>query len=183
MKLVINYDLLEKINSANGVLNLQRIMIKEMKIQSIFYGALSGLDLLIPGNDGVQWGTNLTICSTWFVLKVVLSSILELQIKDKTEFAAYLELVKLSIQLGNSNINTSPELLKESELIKTEYKSIYKKLRFTVQQNKYILLPTYDGMGDIKDTSILQEHEIGSKEYILSIGSPSRKFVFAHSYN
>ena len=37
---------------------------------------------------------------------------------------------------------------------------------------KYISLPSYNYNGEITETLILQEHVIGSKEYILSINKP-----------
>jgi hypothetical protein len=80
-------------------------------------------------------------------------------------------------------MSTSADLLKKSELIKTEYKLIHEKSMPIIHQNRYILVPTYNGLGDIKDTSILQEHEIGSKQYTLSIGSPSKKLKLAYAYN
>lgn len=38
-------------------------------------------------------------------------------------------------------------------------------------------------MGDIIETSILQEHNLGSKEYILSIGSPNKVLKLKPAFN
>lgn len=38
-----------------------------------------------------------------------------------------------------------------------------------LKEETYILVPSYTFNGDIKDTSILQEHRIESKEYVLSL--------------
>lgn len=181
MKIVINYDLLEKINSANGHLNLQRIMLNELKTQALFFGAFTGIDVITFMKDGLHWKTNLAICSSWFAFRTIMTAMVEHKYKERFELLAYLELAKLSLKLNNLNVNTSPKLLQKSELSTTEYKFVNDKFLPTIQQNKYILVPTYDGLGGIKDTSILQEHEIGSKQYVLSIGSPSRSFKLAYA--
>jgi len=41
-------------------------------------------------------------------------------------------------------------------------------------EKKYINVPVYDSIGDIKTVSIEQEHIIGSKQYVLSLGSPNQ---------
>ncbi|MGE5455930.1 MAG: hypothetical protein ACM3O4_02320 [Ignavibacteriales bacterium] len=181
MKIVINYDLLEKINSANGHLNLQRIMLNELKAQALFIGIFTGIDMISPTKDGIHWGANLAACSTWFALRAIMTVMVEHKFKDRIELLAYMELAKLSLKLNDLNVKTSPDLLKKSELSTTEYKFVNENFRPIIQQNKYILVPTYDGLGGIKDTSILQEHEIGSKQYVLSIGSPSRIFKLAYA--
>ena len=43
------------------------------------------------------------------------------------------------------------------------------------------MVPSYTFNGDIKDTSVLQEHIIGSKEYVLSLGSPKKVWKPAYS--
>lgn len=181
MKIIINYDLLEKVNSANGHLNLQRIMLNELKTQAIFLGIFTGVDMISPTKDGIHWRANLAVCSTWFVFRFIMTAMVEHKFKDRIELLAYMELAKLSLKLNDLNVKTSPDLLKKSELSTTEYKFVNDKFKPVIQQNKYILVPTYDGLGDIKDTSILQEHEIGTKQYVLSIGSPSRSFKLAYA--
>ncbi len=48
-------------------------------------------------------------------------------------------------------------------------------------EKKYILVPTYDYLGEIQSTSILQEHVVGSKIYVLSLGSEAKEYRFAYS--
>ena len=48
-------------------------------------------------------------------------------------------------------------------------------------ESKYILVPTYDFNNNIKNTSILQEHIVGTDKYVLSIGSPKKELKLAYS--
>ena len=176
MKLINNYDLMDKIQGANGVISYQKILLKELKKQVLFYGAFAIFDLAVASNHEVQWLTNTTICSTFLLANVVVRTVLETKFKDTIQYKSFLELTKLSLQLADLNINTNPFLLKEAEVIQTDYKVRFnEKYRPILEQNKYILVPSYDSIGEVKDTSIIQEHNVGSKEWILSIGSPEKR--------
>ena len=37
------------------------------------------------------------------------------------------------------------------------------------------MVPTYDFKGTVSETSMLQEHVVGTKSYVLTLGSPKRK--------
>ena len=85
-------------------------------------------------------------------------------------------LKRLAIELKDLYVNTDYNSLLKSELVTKKYKiQINKENILSVFENKYILVPTYDFNGNVKTTSILQEHEIGTSEYVLSIGSPKKK--------
>lgn len=93
------------------------------------------------------------------------------------------ELCDLSLKINQLNIKTSGELL----LYSIEY---YKEHKFVlsengipgVMQNKFINIPVYND-GDIEETSILQEHKIGTRKYVLSLGSPAKYRLFKPAYN
>ena len=73
------------------------------------------------------------------------------------------------------NVDTSFELLKQSELYDKKYEiKLNEKKLPEIIQSKYILVPTYDYLGSVKETSIVQKHIMGSKDYILSLGSPQK---------
>ena len=87
-------------------------------------------------------------------------------------------LERLALLLSTVNVNTSYDLLEESECYYRKYKFKFNKDKILqVLESKYILVPVYDTNGDTKKVSILQEHVIGSKEYVLSMGSPKRALV------
>ena len=85
-------------------------------------------------------------------------------------------LKKLAITLKELNVNTTYDMLLESELSEVEYKVSFdeSKIPFLMQE-KYVLVPSYDYNGKVVDTSILQEHTVGSREYVLTLGKPSKK--------
>lgn len=92
------------------------------------------------------------------------------------------DLQKLSLQLNELNVKTSGELLLDSKVYHKQHKFVLSEKGIPgIMQNKYINIPTYDN-GDIKETSILQEHKIGTKEYVLSLGSPTKRQVFKPAY-
>ena len=85
--------------------------------------------------------------------------------------------------LKELNVDTTYELLKKSECYHKIYNlKLNEKKIPQIIESKYILLPSYDYKGDITNTSLLQEHVVGSKTYVLSLGKPSKKVVkFAYS--
>ena len=95
-------------------------------------------------------------------------------------------LKRLVGQLNEHKINTSYDLLLESELYEKKYKLQFDKDRLLyILEKKYVLVKTYGFNNTIKKTSILQEHVVGSKEYVLSLGTPMKKTQprLAHAYS
>ena len=90
-------------------------------------------------------------------------------------------LLRLIPRLEQAEILTSLALIKSSKC----YNKVYnlhlntKKLP-EILESKYILVPTYEKDGTIKDTSILQEHVVGSKVYKLSLGKPVKELKVAY---
>lgn len=66
-------------------------------------------------------------------------------------------------------------------MIKKYKVEVNKKQLPHIAEEKYILVPSYTYNGDTKDTSVLQGHIVGSKQYVLSLGSPKK--VFKPSYS
>ncbi len=184
MKFTINYDLMDKINTANGIIDMKKIILKELKKQLFFLSFYTGFDILRDGVDEIQWKTNLLICSGFLIINTAIFSALESKFKNHSEYKACLDLIKLSIDLGNKlNINTNADLLKQSELKEVDYRLMSQKGIPYIKQEKYILVPAYDGLENMKKVSILQEHEIGSKEYVLSVGSPKKALELKPVFN
>ena len=95
---------------------------------------------------------------------------------------ADLRLKTLVSMLNDININTDYSLIKDSKCYHTvrNLKLNEKKIPQIVE-SKYILLHAYDNKGDIVETSLLQEHVMGSKQYVLSMGSPQKALKLAYS--
>lgn len=182
MKLIINYDLLEKIKEANNGIKLEKNIKHELKVQSFLFTIFPLIDLAMLGE--VQWLKNLILCSCYFTINVGIKTLVDKIFKERTELIAFAHLIMLASQLNDLNVKTNADLLKESEVYKTEYKLLVNENKLPIiTQKKYILVPTYNGLGNITDTSILQEHILGSDEYELSIGSPEKKLVLKPVYN
>ena len=77
--------------------------------------------------------------------------------------------------LERINVNTNYNLLLESYCYSkvTNFKLNDNKLPLLVE-SKYILVPSFDYNGSLIDTSILQEHVLGSDRYTLSKGNPAK---------
>lgn len=173
MKLIINYDLLNRIKESETGMNLQKNIIRELKVQSVAFSMSCAIDLAILGKAYIF--KNLLFCGIYFVPGFVMLNAIDMAFQTNNKRRANMELILLSLRLKDINISTSLDLIKESQVYKTEYKIIKNKDKIPViKQDKYIMIPTYNGMGDIVETSILQEHNLGSKEYILSIGNPNK---------
>lgn len=93
------------------------------------------------------------------------------------------ELCDLSLKLNQLNIKISGELLLDSIEYYKEHKFVLSENGIPgVMQNKFINIPVYND-GDIEETSILQEHKIGTRQYVLSLGSPNKYRLFKPAYN
>ena len=78
--------------------------------------------------------------------------------------------------LQDLGVNTDYELLLESEAYETKYRLKLNEKRLPILfESKYIMVPSHGFNGYIKETSILQEHVVGTKKYVLSLGSPKRE--------
>ena len=89
------------------------------------------------------------------------------------------DLKKLIPQLNQLNISTNFEKILKSEEYEREYKLQKEDGKLPeFQEHKYIMMPCYDlysGNNNAdREVSIHQEHVVGSKQYVLSLGSPTK---------
>ena len=176
MKLVINYDFMEAVCNAREPFNAFKVVRNNKKKWKVVNLPLFVAFTFIDPDRIVG---NAIIISSYMVLEVASHMIVHSIVKEDTYYneASY-QLRNLVSQLGNLNISTDYELLLQSELYKKDRKLELKK-NSHILESKYIMVPTYNFNGDVKDTSILQEHVIGSREYVLSLGSTTKVYKFA----
>lgn len=176
MKLVINYDLMEKIQQAKEEFGISVVLKKNLKKVSGWFGVYTTINLA-TGQPIDKAIANAAITASMVLLMFSTTDLVKYRILgDFDRRKAINDLARLSRQLGQVNISTSVDLLLESEESSREYKiEINDRKIPCILQEKYILVPTYSN-DQIKETSILQEHIIGSKQYVLSIGSPTKVF-------
>jgi len=178
MKIIINYDLLSKVSEANSGFALDKsikhilkcsLVVESICIPIYVAGNYSFVDIIKDASK------TLAFQSLWCMIIDLLFSKFEKQI-------ALEQLKKLTKELKNININTNYELLLNSYKDQTRYK-LEKNNSFIpkIKQEKYIIVPINEN-GEEKEISILQEHVIGSRNYVLSRGTcvkqKSLKLVF-----
>lgn len=187
MKIKINYDLIDKIAEAKGEYKLQKhtnLVLRNMA--PLFLGSVIGgiidvasgtytIEQEIPRvitYSGVAFTSGIAIVSLLdkIIPKVMGTTAEELAMKD---------LSALSFQLNQLDINTNKELLLDSKEYHKEHKFILTEKGIPgIMQKKYINIPTTHN----DEISIVQEHKIGSKQYVLSLGSPTRIKSFKPAY-
>ena len=183
MKLIINYDLTNKLKDINEPYGIRKI-VRNNKPEILFY-ILSSLpfDLLIA-HESLKTAEVMALFQVLTYFTIEFSDYIDSG--DHYKKIAIKDLRNLVSLLRDNYIKTDLELLKKSEVYEKNYQlHLNQEKIIEVLESKYILIPTYDFNGYIKNTSILQEHILGSNDYILSLGSPSKKFklVYARNFN
>jgi len=184
MKIVNDYDLIEKINKSKGKIDLLKIILRSMA----WVAPVCGLNHLF--NLSIDFFKYIAVDPLKFLLIhyfiTVTTAVLSKIYVDKSRKCVISfnnDLLKLLNKLRESGIKTDLELLNDSKEDLVEYKFINEDARLRLRENKYILIPTNDGFGGVKDVSVLQEHNIGSKVYVLSLGSPKKCAKPVRVYN
>lgn len=173
MKLKINYDLIEKIKESKSGIRLHKIF-KE-RINNVVFA----LGISLPLYPLLSVKGQLISISWVFVHNGILGSVDYLLDKRKQytlKQSANSDLLYLVNALSRLEVKTTTELLKDAEIIKTGYKLKFRdsdKLP-VIKEEKYIEVPLCNGY---KET-LLQEHNIGSKDYELSVQEPVKKVQF-----
>ena len=188
MEIVLNYDLLEAIKNVNEPFGPRKIIRnqKERFFLLIPLGAslacylqrCYGIDADIK--EWLKWLRCYLICSTTSLgTDFFVNHIFCKKFNSENDIWAtisIIELKKLVLLLKNINVNTSFNMLLDSELYNKELELLHDSILPTMISKKYIYIPTYDDYGNDSKTSVVQEHIIGSKEYTLSIGTPHKKY-------
>lgn len=168
MKLIINYDLINEIAIANTGINMKRFMAK----MELNMGIITAINL-------ITLASSQTTMPNTFISGLINGTIIfggsELITREFNKEIAETRLRKLASSLGTINIYTDSDLLKEGKLYKTQYKIVRENDKTALQQNKYIMIPT-TGNFNANEVSLHQEHNIGSREYILSMGEPKKAY-------
>lgn len=181
MKLVINYDFFNAIKDVNEGFTPMKIVRNNKKVlvtysfpiwfildYSVFRNLSTTLKVVLLQFIAFYMGGE-------YIIKLLLG-------KDIYEEKSRERLKMLVSKLKDLNVNTDYKLLIESELQEKKYKIHLNESKIPeIIENKYILVPTYNFNGNIKHTSINQEHIVGTNEYVLSIGSPEKKLKLAYS--
>ncbi len=174
MKIYINYDMIDYVKNTNtplGPFKVARDIKKGWLKRDLPIMSCLGLITLRDIKGVVALLAMQFTCSVFIQLSIQKSKGVD-AINNKSEF--YLK--KLVPKLQDINIETDYELLKKATLDSKKYTVRLNENKLPeIVQSKYIVVPSYGYNGQIKDSSILQEHVLGSSKYELSSGTPKRK--------
>ncbi len=180
MKLVINYDFFNAIRNVNEPLTPMKI-VRNHKFK---YCLMTGTWCILAPLDGTSPEYMMKHLAFWYGFYLATDFAFDIWAKkkmlDNVDIYAYKaipQLKKLSVMLGDINVKTNYDMLLESELYEKKYtieKNDNKSI--SLSEKKYIYVPSYGFDGQEKDTSILQEHDIGSSVYTLSVGEPEKQY-------
>ncbi len=183
MKLVINYDLINEIKNAQEPYGLMKI-VRSNKREWICYGIPLILCYSAPAIiDDAFIPVAVSMTAFYLALPLICDYLAYKYEGDFHKEEAKNNLLKLISALREQDINTDYELLLDSRLYQRNYKLNIKDKAIEILESKYILIPTYNYMMEVRDTSILQEHIVGSDTYVLSLGTPVKKLKLAYAMN
>lgn len=192
MKLVINYDFFNAIRNVNEPYTPLKI-VRNRKRYFITYGALvTALDFATKTKPAqtilslaFMYGSFITAD---YIVELIANSIIKNKYgEDNKDIYAGLSKIYLSDlvdQLTEINVKTNYDMLLKSELYEKEYKFEHnEKTLLALTEKKYIYVPTYGFDGKEQTTSILQEHDIGTRDYTLSVGEPDKQYRLVRAKN
>lgn len=176
MKIIINYELMDKVQEAKTGFSL-----KKYKQKLGFYLGVVGMARFaavtiggMPVEDAIEgmifpiiYGSSCFALHDWVGSKF-------------TKVASEKQLRELSQKLRDIFVETDSELLKESYTYQTEYKLNSEKFPPKLEEHKYIMVPVHNDWGN-NERSLHQEHIVGTRDYILSYGEPEKEKVYSYA--
>ncbi len=177
MKLVINYDFFKAVRNVNESLTPMKIVRNEYKY-AIYTSLWVPTSCLLGNNVAETIKPMLVVHGIYMVMDLMrLSLYKKLYGEEKYKFEASEKLKRLPAQLDSINIKTNYEMLLNSELYERRFKiESNENGIIPVKEEKFIYVPSYGFDGKEKETSIMQEHNIGSNIYILSVAEPEKRY-------
>ncbi len=168
MKIVINYDFFNAIKDVREPMGPLKIVRNDKERYICNAPLFFGIDMLLLKN------INASLAALMFEYSLLVGSdmiINKQEQKDKYAIKSRKELKALVSQLNEYNVRTSYEMLLKATLISNSFYFDH----FSVINEKHVNLPVINYSGKEDETAILQEHILGSEEYILSLGTSEKK--------
>ena len=179
MKIVVNYDLMDKIAEAEKGFSLKRSVKRTLGLASIST-AIGAPDNFIKGEICpellIEIGIFLTIHSMYTGAYIFVFN-------NMTKTSAQYKLRDLVANLRNCCIKTDEEAILDTYSYKTKYDVSFNSAIPIVEQKKYMMVPVRDEYFGDKEISIVQEHIIGSRDYVISLGEPEKPKVYSLGMN
>ena len=163
MKIKINYDLLKTTDLSEKGISIDKIISKSL---------FKGLTWAVPGELMVTFCPDkkeTLIASSCLIgayaIYPVLNVLYHNLYKDEYKQEFNDELDTIINKLKSLNIYTNKDLLKQARLITKSYKGDINSIIPNIKEKKHIEIPVIDN----NVIELVQEHNIGSKDYALSI--------------
>ena len=175
MKIIINYELMDKVQEAKTGFSL-----KKYKQKLGFYLGVVGLarfSAVAIGGMPIEEALKGMIFPTIYGSSYF--GISDWSMSKYRKESAEQELRNLSQRLKDTFIETDSELLKNSYAYHTEYKLNSENFPPKIEEHKYIMVPVHNDWGN-NERSLHQEHFVGTREYALSYGEPEKQKQYSY---
>ena len=172
MKIVVNYDLVDKAMEAKKGFSLHKHS-KAVGSCMAFVSPLLVVDATVGGKTPAEIAAKVGFLFLYYCGFFWLS---QKSRSGLTMERAEAALNSLSYKLKDIYVDTNAELLKDTTSYKTEYSVKFDSILPKVEQRKYLTVPVNSDWGN-NTRSMVQEHVIGTKEYALSHGEPKEQKV------
>ena len=184
MKIITDFDFCNAIKDVNGNILLFKVVRNNQRHYASLFPIYTAVALIVKqyAHLDAREVISIIISSYGYCLSIDMIAQIVVQILNQDHLDAYTEksirnLKRLVALLERINVSTNYEKLLESELYTKKYCFDTEDRTIpAIMSKKYIYVPAYGYDGEEKTVSILQEHVIGSKEFILSQDEPDREY-------
>ena len=176
MKIIVNYDLIDKVREAKTGFSLHKYikvvgLVNGMTVPAMLLGAQIGGMPIIEMTDEILRNF---LYSLWCNLGISFS------FSFYRKEMSMEQLRELSAKLRNVCIETDSEMLKGTYKYDVEYKVNFESFPPKIVQEKYMMVPVNNDWGN-NERSVKQEHVIGTRDYALSYGEPEKKKSYSYA--
>lgn len=176
MELRVNYDFFKKINQVKNTSSNTRFNLMKERSKKFLYldAPLFTMICLALGKSFLQTLAILfaeyALCMGLVNINGIIDS--EKYFLDRKNKNSEYELIALASKLNELDIKTDYNLLLSTELCSKKTKFVLNDYHLPdLNTTKYINIPAYNDEGDVENISVVQEHIIGDKQYILRLNN------------
>ena len=175
MKIIVNYDLVDKAREAKTGFSLNRYC-KKVGLCTGFVGGIKSIEV---ASGVTSFDAAMLTTSTLFLSYLAYFGLNTRILADLYKSVSVNDLNKLSSKLRDIFVETDADLLMETTALKTDYEVVLNDSSIPVlKQKKMLSVPVYSDW-DNNYRELLQEHVIGSREYVLSHPEPEEEKVYS----
>lgn len=180
MKIVNNYDFINAVKDSNEDYSPSKVIRNHKGPLIVGLSVVTYLNCIAFDENLLKHISDSTLV---FSSAILISKLMEYKYHgDKYKQRADERLNELVDTLNDNDIKTDNHLIRQSTCYNKIYNlQINNKAIPQILESKYIYVPMYNFKGNVINTSLLQEHIIGTNEYTLSLGSPIKVLKKAYT--